>query len=749
MAIDFDEEQGTYTLLTENSMYQMKQDRYGVLLHTWFGPVTEPYDYAYRITYANRGFSGNPAEALADQTYSLDALPQEYPSFGSGDYRSCALKVRCPDGTTACELRVTGHEIRPGKYALPGLPALYADETEADTLIIHMEDTRHLFAVDLYYGVLENADIITRAVRVENLGEAPIWLEDVRSLCLDDLNGTFDLHTFYGRHEKERTHQRETLCHGIKSIGSVRGTSSHQYNPFLILSDPDATEDTGGCRGFSLLYSGDFLGQAELDQYDQTRLLLGIHPDNFCYRLDPGECFYAPEAAMAYTGKGLGSLSRIFHRAYRTHLCRGPWMKKRRPVLLNSWESVQFDFNGEKLLAMAKEAANLGIELFVLDDGWFGQRNRDDIGLGDWVVNEEKLGCSLREFSDQIHDLGLLFGLWFEPEGVNEDSDLYRAHPDWVLKIPGKEPCRSRHQLLLDFSRADVRNYLLEEICRVLDEGRVDYVKWDMNRSLSDLYSAALPADRQGEVAYRYVLGVYDVLENLIRRYPDLLIESCSGGGGRFDAGMLYYTPQIWCSDDTDAIERLSIQYGTSFGYPISAVGAHVSGTPNEQTGRRVPLATRATVAMAGTFGYELDLTRLTPEEKEEIRGQIRDYKNDYELIQNGEYYRLTDPDSAGQYHAWEFASSSGDRALVCVVSLRANPNGPASVLRLRGLNPAGQYEVKGPYAADRSTEADGDGQIFPGDVLMQGGLPLPFFAREYDSFRILIRQTEKSSLTD
>ncbi len=727
MAIRFDEEQGVYTLLTRNSMYQMKQDRYGVLLHTWYGPASQPYDYAYRIVYADRGFSGNPAEAGDDQTYSLDALPQEYPSFGSGDYRSCALKVRCPDGTSGCELRVSGHEIRKGKYALPGLPAFYAEETEADTLIIHMEDTRHIFAVDLYYGVLEDLDIITRAVRIENRGQAPVYLENVQSVCLDYLYGVYDLHTFCGRHQKERTHERGRLRHGIQAVGSTRGTSSHQANPFLILSDPETTEDIGACWGVSLLYSGDFIGQAELDQYDQTRLLMGIHPGNFCYRLDGGESFYAPEAAMAYTDRGLTALSRIFHRAYRTHLCRGPWMTKRRPVLLNSWESIQFDFTGEKLLAMAEEARDLGIELFVLDDGWFGKRNRDDAGLGDWVVNEDKLGCSLREFSDRIHELGLLFGLWFEPEGVNEDSDLYRAHPDWTLKIPGKEPCRSRHQLLLDFSRQDVREFILTQICRVLDEGRVDYLKWDLNRSLSDLYSALLPADRQGELAYRYVLGVYEVLETLLGRYPDLLIESCSGGGGRFDAGMLYYTPQIWCSDDTDAIERLSIQYGTSFGYPVSAVGAHVSGCPNAQTGRTVPLRTRATVAMAGTFGYELDPGKLSQAEKEEIRGQIRDYKDYYDLIQDGTYYRLTDPDGDEQYHGWEFASVDQDRALLCVVALRANPNGPAGVLRLKGLDPAGMYEV--------------EGKVYPGDVLMQGGCRLPFFSREYDSFRIDIRR--------
>lgn len=727
MAILLNEDRTLFTLLTKNSMYQMKADEHGVLLHTWFGQKSSAFDYSYRIHYADRGFSGNPYRAGDNRLYSLDVLPQEYPTYGSGDYRSPALKVRYPDGSFSCELKYSGFEIQEGKYNLPGLPAVYAEDTKADTLIITLEDTRHCFFVRLYYGVMEDLDLITRAVCIENHGDVPLFLENVQSMCVDYLEGSYDLHTFYGRHVKERTHQRTPLMHGIQSVGSTRGTSSHQYNPFVILSDRDTSEEQGECYGFSFLYSGDFLSLAEYDQYYQTRILMGIHPENFSWRLEAGEHFYAPETAMAYSDSGLGQLSHIYHRAYRNHLCRGRWKSERRPVLLNSWEGVYFDFTGEKLFQMAQAVSELGIELFVMDDGWFGKRDSDVSGLGDWAVNEKKLGCSLREVSERIHGLGMKFGIWFEPEGINEDSELYRAHPDWALRIPGKEPCRSRFQLLLDFSRQDVRDYIFSQVCQVLDSAQIEYVKWDLNRSLSDLYSAALPADRQGETAHRYVLGLYEMLEKLNTRYPDLLIEGCSGGGGRFDAGMLYYTPQIWCSDDTDAIERLSIQYGTSFGYPVSTMGAHVSKCPNEQTGRMAPLSTRAVVAMSGTFGYELDPEEISVTERAQIKEQIADFKKYYNLTQYGDYYRLTDPDAVSCWHAWQFAAPDGSEALLCGVALRILPNGPGHWVKLKGLNPDSTYLA--------------NGKEYPGSVLMNAGLLLPAVNEEYASLCIHIKE--------
>lgn len=727
MAILFDSTNRLFTLQTNHSMYQMKADRYGVLLHTWFGMKGSAFDYSYRIAYADRGFSGNPYDAGDDRTYSLDALPQEFPTYGSGDYRSTALKVRYPDGTSACELRYLKHELQEGKYSLPGLPALYDDskpsQCQTDTLIVTLEDTRHMFYVHLYYGVMEDLDIITRAVCVENHSGNDIYLENLQSVCIDYLYGGYDLHTFHGRHVKERNCQRTPVRHGIQSVGSTRGTSSHQYNPFLILSDHNATEEDGGCYGFSLLYSGDFIGSAELDQYDQTRLLLGIHPDNFCFCVKPKERFYSPEAAMAYSEHGLGQLSRTFHNAYRNHLCRGKWTSQRRPVLLNDWEGVYFDFDGDKLIQMAKDAAELGVELFVMDDGWFGKRDLDVSGLGDWIVNEKKLGCTLKELSDEIHNLGLQFGIWFEPEGINEDSDLYRAHPEWAMQVPGKPPTRSRQQLLLDFSREEVRDYIFSHICQVLDSARIEYLKWDLNRSLCDLYSAVLPSERQGEVMHRYVLGLYDMLEKLIQRYPDMLIEGCSGGGGRFDAGMLYYTPQIWCSDNTDAADRVRIQYGTSFFYPAAAVGAHVSAVPNHQTGRGISLKTRGVVAMAGTFGYELDPGKLTEGEKETVKEQIRQYKKYADLIRTGDYYRLSNPfqDDCG---AWMFVSEDGVRALVNVVMLENHGNMTVSYVKLKGLNPDGVY---------RETIS---GKTYYGSALMKAGIPVPVEMGEYRAYQ-------------
>lgn len=682
-------------------------------------------DYSYLISNRDRGFAGNPYQAGTDRSYSLEILPQEYSCFGSGDYRESALKIRYSMGTRAMELRYVGYEILEGKYAIPGLPAIYAQEgDQADTLVMILKDDVSEIFVYLYYGVMENLDVITRAVRIENRGEQPIYLERAFSMCLDQVYGSYDFMTFYGKHEMERTLSRAPIHHGIQSVGSVRGASSHHYNPFMVLADHSATEIQGNCYGFSFLYSGNFLGEAEHDQINQTRVLMGIHPDNFEFALGQGEDFWTPEVAMVYSDAGFEKMSQTFHYAFRNNLCRGKYKKARRPVLINNWEGTYFDFTGEKLVQMAKEAAGLGVELFVLDDGWFGKRDSDDSGLGDWYVNEKKLGCTLADISRQIHELGMKFGIWFEPECVSEDSDLYRAHPDWAFTVPGRKPMRGRYQLVLDFSRQDVRDHIFAQMCEVLDHARVEYLKWDFNRSISDIYSAALPADRQGEVAHRYVLGLYDFLEKLRNRYPDILIEGCSGGGGRFDAGMLYYTPQIWCSDDTDAIERLKIQYGTSFAYPISTVGAHVSACPNHQTRRVTPLDTRATVAMAGTFGYELDPMKLSVEEKDQIRKQIKTFQGYYDLLQDGKYYRLTDPFTDEAYAAWEFAAQDGSEALLCVVSSKIYANSAPGYVKLRGLKEDRYYILNGE-------------QRYLGGALMHAGFCMPYASEEYQSWNL------------
>ncbi len=722
MSILPDDQKSLFTLYTKNSMYQMKVDNLGVLLHTHYGKRTENFDYSYLITCKDRGFAGNPYQAGTDRTYSLETLPQEYSCFGSGDYRVSALKIRYHMGARALELRYVEHQILEGKYSIPGMPAIYAqEENQADTLVITLKDDVSGVFVHLYYGVMEDLDVITRAVRIENRAENPIYLERALSMCLDQLYGTYDFLTFYGKHEMERKLSRAHIHHGVQSVGSVRGTSSHHYNPFMILVDRSATETLGNCYGFSFLYSGNFLAEAEYDQFNQTRVLMGIHPDNFEFELMPGEDFWTPEVAMVYSEAGFEKMSQTYHYAYRNNLCRGKFKKARRPVLMNNWEGTYFNFNGEKLVEMAKEAAGLGVELFVMDDGWFGKRDSDESGLGDWYVNEQKLGCTLAELSDKIHSYGLKFGIWFEPECISEDSDLYREHPDWAFIIPGRQPMRGRYQLVLDFSRKEVRDHIFNQMCAVLDNAKVEYLKWDFNRSISDVYCAALPAHRQGEVSHRYVLGLYDFLEKLGRRYPDMLIEGCSGGGGRFDAGMLYYSPQIWCSDDTDAIERLKIQYGTSFVYPVSTVGSHVSACPNHQTGRITPLETRATVAMAGTFGYELDPMKLTEGEKAQIREQIQTFQGYYNLIQEGKYHRLTNPFVDEVYTVWEFAKEDGSEALMSAVATKIYANEAPIYVKLRGLRPDRFYIL--------------DGKRYLGGALMSAGLRMPEASEEYQSW--------------
>ena len=725
MAIIFDEKTNTFTLHTKQSTYQMQVDSYGFLLHLYYGRRTGGV-MDYLLTFADRGFSGNPYDAGNDRMYSLDVLPQEYPCSGSGDFRSPAIEVANENGSYGCDLRYQSHIIRDGKYGLEGLPAVYAQKEEAQTLEILLEDPVSGLQVCLLYGVLSELDVITRTVRVKNAGSHRVTLRKVQSACLDFVSGKFDCISFYGRHAMERQYQRAPLAHGEFRLGSRRGTSSHQYNPLMILADPDTTEDFGTCYAMSFVYSGGCQCDAGMDQYNQTRVLMGLSQDQFSWPLKPGEEFVAPEVILSYSREGLGRLSQNLHSCIRYHICRGEWKEAVRPVLLNSWEAAYFDFDGEKIYRLAEEAAALGVEMLVMDDGWFGKRDDDNSGLGDWFVNEQKLGEPLGKLIEKINGLGLKFGIWFEPECVNEDSNLYREHPDWALTVPGRKPVRGRNQLVLDFSRKEVVDHIFEQLCNVLDQGNIEYIKWDMNRSLTDVFSRC--GEDQGMVQHRYVLGVYDFLERLIARYPKLLIEGCSGGGGRFDAGMLYYTPQIWCSDNTDALDRMKIQYGTSFGYPVSAVGSHVSAVPNHQTGRVTPLKAREVVAMAGTFGYELDLLKLSEEEKKEVRRQIRDYKQYAPLISNGLYYRLTNP-FVDEIGAWEFVSRDGREVLACAVIQEIHGNMTASYLRLKGLTSGKKYE--NPQS----------GRIYDADALMEVGIPLPLETGAYQAYRYYFRQ--------
>ena len=727
MGIKFSEKNKIFTITTKKTTYQFRVDGFGFLLHLYYGARIEG-EMDYLLTFYDRGFSGNPHDVGADRTYSMDVLPQEFPCMGNGDYRSSALIVQNMDGTYSCDLRYQGYEIQEGKYGLKGLPAVYASSEEAQTLVIHMEDPVTKVRADLLYGVLPEYDIITRSVKIQNQGNEKIYLEKAASACLDFLWGDYDLISFYGRHTMERNFQRTPVEHGMQLMGSRRGTSSHQYNPFMILCDRKTTETTGSCYGMLFVYSGGFRMEAEKDQFNQTRAIMGLQSEKFRYPLMPGEEFIVPETVLTYSAGGFEQLSHNLHKCIRTHVCRGKYRDLVRPVLVNSWEAAYFDFDGEKILELAKNAADLGMEMVVLDDGWFGKRDSDNSGLGDWTVNEKKLGCSMGELAAKVNQMGLKFGLWIEPEMISEDSELYRQHPDWVLQIPGRKPIKGRNQLVLDFSRKEVRDSVFDQICEVLDHANIEYVKWDMNRSISDVYS--MRTTDQGRVLYDYVLGIYEFLEKMIDRYPDLLIEGCSGGGGRFDAGMLYYTPQIWCSDNTDAIDRTRIQYGTSFAYPVSTVGSHISAVPNHQTGRVVPLHTRNVVAMAGTFGYELDLQVLNEDAKQKIRSQIQNYHKYAELIQKGEYYRLSDP-FCDEIAAWAFVSEDQKEVLLNVVMLETHGNMPVNYVRLRGL------------CSDMIYENEQTGKRYSGGALMEAGIPMPVESGEYLAYQIYLRAVE------
>ena len=737
MAILYDASQRIFTLQTMHTTYQMQADGFGHLLHLYYGPRIEGSS-SYMLQMRDRGFHGNPSEAGGpdgrgrDRTCSLDTLPQEYPCAGSGDQRQTALAVRDEDGVSGCRLRYRGHEVLPGKYGLPGLPAVHAAPEDAETLRIDLADEEAGVEVSLWYGVLAGADVITRAaeIRASKDRRGNLYVNRAASACVDWMYDRLDTVTFAGRYGRERIPQRQTLGQGRYVIESRRGHSGHALNPFMILCDRDAGETHGRTWGFLLLYSGSFSAGAEVDPLLQTRFVMGIGDEQLDYPLAPGESFFTPECAMCCSEQGFGILTHRLHRLVRTHIVRGEWAGRPRPILFNSWEAAYFRFTGETIVRMGMEAAELGAELLVMDDGWFGKRDDDTSGLGDWYPNEEKLGMSLAKLSEKIHGTGLQFGLWIEPEMVSEDSDLYRAHPDWAMKVPGRAFTRSRSQLVLDFTRREVRDEIFARISAVLDSAKIEYVKIDCNRSLSDVYSAGSTWQNRGTLEYRYMLGVYDFLEKLTARYPQILFEGCCGGGGRFDAGMLYYTPQIWCSDNTDAVERLQIQYGSSFAYPAVVTGAHVSACPNAMTGRTVPLRTRAAVAMSATFGYELNPSGLTIGEKEEIRRQIQDVKRFRTLAAECVLYRLVPPVKDAPFTAWAYVSEDRRQCLMTAVLLDPQANAPAYRVRLCGLDP------------DRSYLEEENGEIYTGRMLMECGVPLTDLQGEYGCIQIYLQAT-------
>ncbi len=723
MSIIVNEKELFFTLRTANSEYQMKADKFGVLKHIWYGEITGR-DMDYLLHRPDVGFSGSIYEADNRRAYSLDTMPLEYPCGGVGDFRVPAICVTHSDGSTALDLRFKEYCIKSGKYAIPQLPAVYSEKSEAQTLEITLRDTASETEVVLRYGVLEDKDIITRSAEIRNFGEKEIFIKKAASLCLELPQGKWEWIHFHGRHAMERQTERTPIIHGIQESSSLRGTSSHQQNPSFIICSPDCGENHGECYGAFFVYSGSFKTQIEYDQLKQTRAVMGINPDIFGWSLKGGENFFTPEAVMTYSGAGFSPLSQNFHRVIRENICRGKYKLTERPVLINNWEATYFDFDGDKILRIAEEAAKLGVDMLVLDDGWFGKRNDDCSGLGDWFVNEEKLKGSLGVLVEKIKKLGLKFGIWFEPEMISEDSDLYRAHPDWAIAIPGRKPTRARYQLVLDMSRKDVRDYLYDSIGKILKSADISYVKWDANRSICDWYSAELSPERQCELPHRYVLGLYELLERLTSDFPNVLFEGCSGGGGRFDAGMLYYYPQIWCSDDTDAYERTKIQYGTSFIYPISAVGSHISVVPNHQTGRITPIESRAVTAMAGSFGYELDLGSLSDEEKGLVSQQIKSFKKYGPLIHNGKYYRLSNPMTENSA-LWEFVSEDKSEALIQGMIFRKIPNMKRISVKAEGLSPDSFYRI------------EGSDELYTGKALMCGGILLDDMWGDYRAVEI------------
>lgn len=743
MGIQFDAATSTFTLQTARTTYRMRVDERGRLLHMYYGRRIGRGDLRELYPPADHGFSPDYYPCRRRRGVSPDVLPQEYTGCNVGDFRLSCLVVR--DGMTGAagaDFLYDSHEITPGKYTLEGLPCAHDEDSEAETLYIRMKDPVTGLVLVLLYGVFAHQDVITRAVRLENAGTAPLRLEKAASACLDLPFGDWDLVHFHGRHAMERKMERTPLPHAITTVSSTRGASSHHHNPFVILCDHTATEDHGLCYGVMPVYSGSHRTDIEVDQNGLTRLVTGLHDERFSWQLEPGESFTAPEVLLCCTPDGLGDLSRHYHTFLRRNICRSPFRYARRPVLINNWEATYFDFDTESICRIAEKAASLGVEMMVLDDGWFGKRDDDNTGLGDWFVNEKKLPGGLQPLIERVNALGMKFGLWVEPEMVSEDSDLYRAHPDWALTLPGRTPAMGRNQLVLDMGRPEVVDYLTQRLSTLLRENHIEYIKWDMNRNMSDVYSRALPPERQGETAHRYMLGVYKLLDRLTTAFPHVLFEGCAGGGGRFDAGMLYYFPQIWCSDNTDAIERLSIQHGTSFGYPVSCMGAHVSACPNHQTGRTVPLWTRAVVAMSGTFGYELDLGRLTDEECDQVRDQIKTFQRYYDVIQNGAYYRLSDPDRQPRYVAWQTVTPT--ESLVSLVLTHPEANARPLHLCLKGLEEDALYKVDelNVYGVTATPESGDNpasqvGAVCSGSMLMYAGYILPHLIGDAPSVQL------------
>ena len=720
MAIVYDASSKTFNLSTSKTSYVLKVLGSNHVAHVYWGKKIKAKNLDYVLRSKNWGSFLTNTDNIDD--FMLEMTPQEYPGYGSTDLRTPAVELQFSDGTSATDFRYESHNIYAGKNKLNNLPATYVeDENEAMTLELTLVDSLKNVKLILSYSVFEEFDAITRSVKIINESNEDVNINRVLSANVDFRDSDYELLQLSGSWARERHIIRKEIRSGSQSIESRRGSSSHAQNPFMALVRKDTTEQHGEVYGFSLIYSGNFLANVEVDMYENARAQIGINPFDFTWLLKSKEEFTAPEAVLVYSNEGLTGMSHIYNCLYGKRLCKGKYRDEVRPILINNWEATYFDFNETKIKEIAREATNLGMELFVLDDGWFGKRDDDNSSLGDWFVNEEKLKGGLNKLATEINEMGLQFGLWFEPEMVSPISELYKEHPDWCIHIPGRNRSEARRQLILDYSREDVCNYIIEKISEVLSSAPISYVKWDMNRNMSEIGSAKLPANRQREVAHRYILGLYKVLEEITTRFPDVLFESCSGGGGRFDPGMLYYMPQTWTSDNTDAIERLKIQFGTSMVYPNASIGCHVSAVPNHQVDRITPIETRGVVAMSGNFGYELDITKLPESEKEIIKEQVKLYKEIRETIQFGKCYRLSSPFENNDI-AWMFISKDCEEIIVSFVRTLAKPNSKFISLKLVGLDESSKYEILG------------ENIIVGGDELMNIGLNVPELKGDYQA---------------
>lgn len=709
MAIKYYEENRIFKLDTKKTSYIMAiVDEEGFLGHVYYGKKLNDFDLTYLLRTEENPMV--PSKNNRERASFYDCFPVEYSSHGAGDYRESSITLRTKSGHTMVRPFYKSHRIVEGKNKLEGLPATFGTEGTS-TLEITLTDKDLKVDIILSYSIFEELDAIARSVKVINNGDEEVYLDKIMSVCLDMDFKDYDMITLHGSWARERHIQRKKVGYGTQGVGSFRGESSHQVHPFMALVSPNCTQDQGEAYGFHFVYSGNFIAQAEVSQFDSLRFVMGIHPQDFSWKLEKGASFQAPEAVLVYSAEGLGNMSRQYHDVYRNHLIRSPYKDKKRPILINNWEATYFNFNTEKLLDIAKEASKLGIEMLVMDDGWFGHRNSDNCSLGDWDVNPEKLTKGLKSLVDEVNKLGMKFGIWFEPEMISPDSDLYRKHPDWAIAVKGREAALSREQYVLDLSRKEIVDYVYEKVASVLRSANIEYVKWDMNRQLTDIGSIMLSSDRMGELYHRYVLGVYEMQERLITEFPDLLLENCSGGGARFDPGMLYFSPQIWCSDDTDAIERLHIQEGTEMLYPLSTMGAHVSDCPNHTVGRVTPFETRGYVALAGTFGYELDVTKIPQEDRDMIPAQVAMYHKYNDLVRLGDYYRIASYSENHMYDCYMVVSKDKKEALVTFIQVMNRANYKSRIICLKGLKEDSRYRV------------EETGKILLGSTLMNAGI--------------------------